>query len=115
MTMEHNSLSREDLVEIYKENTEIVIDEVERLLPHLSGKTVISLDHGEMLGERSFPIPVKSFEHPPGIYTSELVDVPCFVHHNGERKEITEDKPEDSPISLSGDVEEHLEAMGYRM
>ena len=44
-------VDKEAMIEAYKENIEIVMDQVEELLPELEGKTIITSDHGELLGE----------------------------------------------------------------
>lgn len=56
----------------YRSNLEYVLEGVERLLPYLEGKIVITADHGQAFGEKGF------YAHPPGIHTSELVEVPWF-------------------------------------
>lgn len=114
-TIEQNNLDQFSLRRAYEENTELVLSEVSSLLPHLPGKTVVTADHGEMLGERSFPLPVRAYEHPPGTYTSELVDVPWLTYYNGERKEISESAPEETIVSEESAVESHLEALGYKV
>ncbi len=39
--------------EAYKGNLKLVLDYVEQLLPRLSGKIIITSDHGELLGEKN--------------------------------------------------------------
>lgn len=64
----------------YRDNLKLVLEHVEDLLPHLSGKTVISADHGELFGEWGL------HGHPTGIYFSDLVEVPWFEVDNEEIK-----------------------------
>ncbi|MFC7043037.1 hypothetical protein [Halonotius sp. GCM10025705] len=45
--------------EAYNENLELVLDSVTQLLKNINGKTVITADHGNMVGERLKPIPSK--------------------------------------------------------
>jgi len=97
----------------YRENVEIVLDEAERLLAALPGKTVVSSDHGELLGERLFPLPFHAYGHPMGIYMDELVEVPWHVHVNGDRKRIVPEAPiEEGEIDESA-VDEQLRNLGY--
>lgn len=42
----------EGVEKAYRENLRIALDSVEKLLPSLRGKTVITADHGELLGEK---------------------------------------------------------------
>jgi len=44
-----------DLRRAYVENLEIVLPSVDRLIRELDGKSVVSADHGELLGERLLP------------------------------------------------------------
>jgi hypothetical protein len=64
--------------------------EVDGLLPDLVGKTVISSDHGELLGEWLIPGVLRKYDHPEGYHVDELLEVPWDVHHTGERKTIEE-------------------------
>lgn len=102
------------LRQAYEENVDIVLPVVEELLEDLQGLTVVSSDHGQLFGERSFPIPMREFGHPMEHYTPELVTVPWHAYQNGERKEIT--KGSGSADHRSGpdsDVQERLEQLGY--
>lgn len=107
------NISDELLWEGYMESLEIVIKQIKQLLPRLQGKTAITADHGELLGERVWPIPVKEYGHFSGFYHPKLIDVPWYVTQNGQRKKIEEDKPK--PIdTVSADVEDRLAAFGYK-
>jgi hypothetical protein len=96
----------------YRENLERVLPDVERLLSGLSGKTVVTADHAELLGHRIGPIPVAGYGHPTGIYHPELVTVPWLEHTNGPRKEPHADPPEPPEISTD-EVERQLRELGY--
>jgi hypothetical protein len=112
-----NPISIQELWEGYNENLDFVFDYVEDLLNEISGKVVLSADHGNMVGERQRPIPTKRmFGHPWGVYTPELVKVPWFVI-NGERRTITSEPPtpESSIDRHSEDlVEQRLQSLGYK-
>lgn len=99
----------------YRENLEAVVPSVERLLEALRGKTVVSADHGEMFGERAFPLPMQEYGHPSGIHTEELTKVPWHVHEDGTRKDVVAGE---STAAGTGDVaeevvEERLQDLGY--
>lgn len=112
--MRSNDATDELLETAYDENLDIVLEDVRELLETLPGKTVVTSDHGELLGEREFPIPIRRYGHPSGIYLSELVDIPWLVYQNGERKEIVSDEPESTVDYDEEALEEHLKNMGYR-
>ncbi|ELZ23103.1 hypothetical protein C475_15679, partial [Halosimplex carlsbadense 2-9-1] len=90
---------------------------VKELLGELSGKTVVTSDHGNMLGERARPIPIREWGHPDGVYTPELVTVPWLEYESGPRREVVAEAPVDE--TESGDaveddvVAERLRNLGY--
>ena len=98
----------------YDQNLDRALDSVSDLLNDLPGKTVVTADHGNMLGERAFPIPVREWGHPNSVYTDELVKVPWLTVENGDRKTITADEPvSDSEQVNDAVVEERLKNLGY--
>jgi hypothetical protein len=105
-----------DVMQAYRENLDIVLAEVELLLDDLPGKTVVSADHGELLGDRERPIPIKTYRHPEGVYVDSLVKVPWHVYQNGERKEIVAEQPAEGEDDIDIEaVEQHLADLGYRV
>jgi len=107
--------TNEELLRAYRENLEIVLKEVKVLLDELPGKSVVTADHGEMFGERMWPIPVTDYGHHDGAHIDELLDVPWFVSQNGSRKDITAEPPENMDDEV--DTEElatQLRALGYQ-
>ena len=99
----------------YEENLEVALEEVEKLLPGLTGKTVVSADHGELLGDRVFPTPIRDYGHPNGVYMEELVKVPWFVTEHDGRKKITEENPVKTHEYNDEAVEQQLRDLGYAM
>jgi hypothetical protein len=113
-TIKINGLSHTEVRRLYRENVRIAISQAETLLEQFDGKTVISADHGEMLGERQSPIPVRSYGHPRGTYVPDLVDIPWFTAEFEKRKEVTAEPPVESESDLTSDgVEQNLRELGY--
>jgi hypothetical protein len=98
----------------YEENLDLVLADVSELLPELQGKTVVSADHGELLGERLFPVPLRAYGHPIGVYVDELVRVPWHVYTNGDRKELVAEPPVTRERPDPERVEAQLRDLGYR-
>ena len=99
----------------FKENLDVVLPEVERLFGEFSGKTVVTADHGQVIGERGFPVPIREYGHPRGVYSEGLVTVPWLTYENGDRPEIIAENPDHSD-SIDRDEEtarERLEHLGY--
>ncbi|MFC7205356.1 hypothetical protein ACFQJC_17740 [Haloferax namakaokahaiae] len=100
--------------EAYRDNLLLALPVVEELMQSLPGRTVVTSDHGNMIGERSFPVPIREWGHPPGIYTKELVTVPWLVFDNGQRRTITSGSPVDVDEGISSDVvTDRLANLGY--
>lgn len=101
----------------YEETFDLAHDAVEDLLPFLQGRTVVSADHGEMMGERPWPIPLRHFSHYRGYYKPELVEVPWLVIEGDDRKEIIAEPPVNDeahePISDDETVTNRLQDLGY--
>jgi len=98
----------------YVENLQTVLPHVRELMESLSGRTVVTSDHGNMLGERSFPIPVKEYGHPAGIYSDELVKVPWLIFDDGTDRELKADNEAPQSSDIEQDVaEQRLRQLGY--
>jgi len=103
------------LEEAYRENLRIGLEVAERLYNQFSGKTVISSDHGELLGERYLTMPFKQYGH-HGILVPELLNVPWFVCEYDNRKKIYPEEPvKEATVTPQEELEEHLEYLGYQV
>lgn len=107
--------THKEIKSAYISSLKLVLQEVDRLLSHLDGKTVITADHGELLRDRLFPIPITMYEHPSFVYVEELVKVPWLVI-DGPRKEIIEaESAKDWGFTdpVNEELKEQLEKLGY--
>lgn len=114
-TMRSNDVSLEILRKAYRENLEIALDNLFELLDNLEGTTVISSDHGELLGNRLGPLPVRDFGHPVGVYTNDLIKVPWHVYTNGQRETTAATGPYQKCQGSMQNVKEHLADLGYQV
>lgn len=109
-------VDREMVCSGYRDTLNAVLPHVDRLIDELDGKTVVTSDHGNELGRRSWPVPVGVYGHPPGLRHEGLVTVPWAEVPPTSRRVIT-----DEGVSATreddqdGDerLEEKLEALGY--
>lgn len=101
-------VNKEQLWESYIQTLRIVEGEVEKLVSEIKGKTVVSADHGENLGEKYFTEEV--FGHSQD--TKECVLVPWLELDFDERKDVASDTPigYEKPDE---DVDERLRDLGY--
>jgi len=111
---EEIDVETETVWSLYDDNLRRVLPSVERLLDRLPGKTVVTADHGNMLGERAWPIPIREWGHPRGIYITELVTIPWLVVEGRTRREIVAEKAVDNRSSTHDKiVERRLQQLGY--
>lgn len=107
-------ISPADVTAAYRGNLDLVLPYVEQLFEEFSGKTVVTADHGNMLGERSWPFPVSEWGHPPGVYTPELVQVPWLEYESGPRRTIVAEDPDKAAERVEDDVvQNRLRQLGY--
>jgi hypothetical protein len=102
-------ISKKELEEAYVETIEVVEESVENLLSKMTGKTVITSDHGENLGEKKYGFTY--LEHYNN--TKECLFVPWLELPYEERKTITEEAPIKFESPDEKKVEKQLSQLGY--
>ncbi|MXR40772.1 hypothetical protein GRX01_05365 [Halobaculum sp. WSA2] len=102
--------------EAYEENLSIVLDTINHILPNFNRETVvITADHGNFIGERLWPIPLREYGHPGTAFAPETAYVPWFEISGDDRPEIRPDPPVRSNQPKSEDlVNQRLESLGYK-
>lgn len=110
----HYSVTEEQVWEAYRENLEFVLDYVLDLLKIIDGKSVITADHGNLIGDKVGPIPVRGYGHRPDLLSSALVKVPWHIIESESRRQVQFDPPIESVNHDKSDVEERLSALGYK-
>lgn len=115
--LKEGEVSKEVVWEAYLENLKIVLDDIQGSIEEFQGKTVITSDHGNLLGEVTTPLGLELYGHPTGIHAENLVTVPWLTYKDGTRKEIMETS-QDAHVEqqTEGDQEiinERLEDLGY--
>ncbi|SEV81724.1 alkaline phosphatase family protein [Natrinema salifodinae] len=109
------NISRDELWNVYVENLEYVLEHVENLLDMISGKTVITSDHGNYVGERASPIPIREYGHPRGLYDDPVVHVPWLECERGKRREIRAESSEGHIDDIESEViNKRLQHLGYK-
>lgn len=108
------SITSDKLWSMYIDNLEYVLDHVKSLLQAISGKAVVTSDHGNYVGERASPIPIREFGHPRGIYDNELVQVPWLVCEYDKRRDIFLGDKDDRENIKSETVADRLHDLGYK-
>jgi hypothetical protein len=110
--LEAGLTDRETVWNAYADNLSLVIDDALSVAEAVDGRTVLTSDHGNMLGERTFPIPVRMYAHPRGVRSPELVRVPWAVL-DGERRDVVDEGTTAAEPGDSEEMTDRLEALGY--
>lgn len=112
-------ITKDKLYDIYKENIFVVMEFVEELSGELDGKTVVTADHGEMLGDSKLFVPQNlsglnnNMGHGDRIYTKELRKVPWVVLDHTKRRKIIDGAINETDNKIV-DIENRLRALGYK-
>lgn len=104
---------RETLIQAYRENHDIALRRALELVEGLSGRSVITSDHANLLGERGFPIPIRLYGHPRNFKHPNLLRVP-WIEIEDERRDVVAEPPNEQNVMDQDVVEDRLEALGYR-
>ncbi|EMA47333.1 hypothetical protein C449_01970 [Halococcus saccharolyticus DSM 5350] len=114
------TLDRDLILDAYHENLELVLSSVEELLDTAGpdiGRVVVTSDHGELLGDRLWPLPVRQWGHIPDLHHPLLVRVPWHRLDVGARRDVIAEEPADEAMTDEGNEQErlteHLRALGY--
>jgi hypothetical protein len=107
-----SSLSRSEVWAAYISNLELVLPTVEELIEIFDGKTIVTSDHGNLVGEEIGPIPTVGWGHPSGLYVNKLVQVPWHIYEQGEKEIIPGDISTVEQID-ENKVRDRLENLGY--
>ncbi|MCO8266123.1 hypothetical protein ACOZ4B_19085 [Haloferax prahovense] len=107
------AVSRDELWEAYGDNLSLVMDSVEELRSAVSGRLVVTSDHGNLLGERVFPAQIRGYGHPKGIRTPELVEVPWAVADGDDRRRVHAGDAESASASEREEMKDRLRDLGY--
>jgi hypothetical protein len=100
-----------ELRQAYAENVEIALDHAQRLVDGLNGKSVITADHGEGLGERGLLL--RHYGHSRRLYTPELRIVPWFVISSEDRRSVTTGEPVGFEGLDERTLDSRLHELGY--
>lgn len=103
----------DDMPQYYKKDLKQTLKRIKPLIDELDGKTVITGDHGEFLGERLPPFLLKEWTHPESVYSNVVREVPWFVLPYENRRKITTGSSVEGREVDQAEIEENLESLGY--
>jgi hypothetical protein len=103
------------LLHAYVENIESAVKSVIPALESLEGKSIITSDHGQLLGERIYPLPIREYGHPAGIYVDELTETPLHTLPFESRRDVRLGEVlSNEQESVGEEVTSRLNALGYK-
>lgn len=101
-------ITESELKEVYYENLGIVMEYVSDLIEELTGKIIVTADHGELLGEYN------TIGHPKYRYFKELREVPWLCINSSMRPNIRSEKPSGTNEIEDEVIEDRLKMLGYK-
>ncbi|MFD1513767.1 hypothetical protein [Halomarina rubra] len=96
----------------YAETLERGLESALALAADLPGRTVLTSDHGDLYGQRVWPLGMRLYGHPRGHRHPDLVEVPWAVL-DGERRAVTDEGTTRTEAVDDDVVTDRLEALGY--
>lgn len=112
--LKQGEVEKDAVWEAYNENLEIVLPHVAELIKFFGEKTVVTSDHGNLVGEFVFPFPRRKYGHPSGFHAKNLVKVPWLVAEAGPRKSTESEPPTGGGSDATpNEVERRLADLGY--
>ena len=109
----NGDIDRDTVWQLYQENLDEVFEEAYDLAQELPGRAIMTADHGNLLGARTYPVPVRLYGHPEGVRHPGLIEVPWAVIEDEDRPRITNEGVGEVSEDDADSVTEHLEALGY--
>ncbi|KAB1196264.1 MULTISPECIES: hypothetical protein [Haloferax] len=109
--LQNGEVDEETVRKAYIENFDEVVPKAKKLAESLPGKAVITADHGNEFGTRSFPFPLPIYGHPAQQRTYGLIEVPWIVYSSDQRRTIK--SGEITQEDIDTDVSERLNHLGY--
>jgi len=95
----------------YEENVEIALEHTANLLKEIDGKTVVTSDHAELVGERLFM--KRRYGH-GNFHTKALCNVPYFILEFDIRRDVHQDPPVFYEETDEEILQDRLRMLGYK-
>lgn len=113
--VENGTISVDRARRAYQENLDIVLESVEELVELISGKTVVSADHGELIGDTILGLTEPKYGHSyEYIKNRWLYQVPWLKIPAEERRTVTSGEPSSIDRGTDAEVKDRLRSLGYK-
>ena len=111
---EIGEVDMDTLTDAYYDNLRVVLKHIEPTIRSMEGRTVITSDHGNCLGELQYPIPIRHYGHPKNVFTPELREVPWLRITNGRKKTYSDDNNSKLGPDENEEITQRLQDLGYK-
>jgi hypothetical protein len=111
--LEMGVVDREAVWDGYKQNLAYGFENAMDLVEELPGRTVITSDHGNLLGERGLLTPISIYAHPQDLRSPEHVKVPWAVFEGDERRDVVDEGAKSQPATNNEEIKARLHDLGY--
>jgi hypothetical protein len=102
----------ERAADAFADNLRIALPDALAVARDLTGKAVVTADHGNAVGDWAWPFPIRIYGHPPGVRMRSLVEVPWLVVDDDERRPVRAESTSATEYDDEA-ASERLEALGY--
>jgi len=111
--VKRGDVNHDKMRQAYCETLNFVLDYTDELIKSLPGKSVVTSDHGEMLGER-LGVRRRYGHFSANYWTEELRYVPWLEISSDNRRKLVESEPKENSQMDSDIIEDRLQALGYK-
>jgi len=105
-------VERNTVWKAYLENVRVALPHVEQITKADAGKTVVTSDHGNLFGEKIYPLR-RMFGHPSNIKHENLCKIPWLVRSSKNRRDIISSTPSGHKSITNASVSNRLKDLGY--
>lgn len=105
--LERGELDVQEVQSAYEENLEMMIPSIDKFVNEVSGKTVVTSDHGNSFGKWGI------YGHPSRRYSEDLVKVPWLETDFENRRDIKDGNVDKNNINNKY-IEKRLDYLGYK-
>jgi len=110
----HDEITIKELRQSYRETLNIALELAENCINQLNGKSVITSDHGELLGERATPLTHRRYGHPHNVYCRKLRIIPWLEIESQNRRDVIAEEPIKQQNIDTTIIDQRLQALGYK-
>ena len=110
--VERGEIDSDRAQEAFAGNLQLALPHALAVAREVTGRAVVTADHGNAIGEWAWPFPVRIYGHPPGVRIPSLVRVPWLPFESDKRRKINAGETKTHEYN-DETATERLEVLGY--